>query len=368
MVEVIVDFPNKNGAGRKKVNVIFEGDTLSDLFEKITEGYGRLVEGLFDFDRKIPLDHVNIFINNEMAEKKEFASSEVSSGSEVKILPLIAGGSKNSKLFGFDEDQIKRYSRQIVLPEVGGKGQRKLLDSNVLIVGAGGLGSPAAIYLAAAGVGRIGIVDDDVVELSNLQRQILYGTEDLKDRKVKVAEKRIHDINPEVEVVTYDKCLTPENVFDIFGENWDIILDGTDNFPAKFLINDACVMEGIPFSHGAILRFTGMVTTILPKDGPCYRCFTPTAPPPGLVPSCQEAGVLGVMPGIIGSIQSAEVLKYILGVGGLLKGRIVFLDAQEMEFEEFKHSRRDECPICGKEPKITDLDQVDYGDVCQVRF
>ncbi|KXB01748.1 adenylyltransferase [candidate division MSBL1 archaeon SCGC-AAA259O05] len=276
----------------------------------------------------------------------------------------MAGGKEE---FGFSEDQIVRYSRQIVLPEVGGKGQRKLLDSNALVVGAGALGSPAILYLAGAGVGKIGIVDDDEVDLSNLQRQVIHGSDDVGKPKVDSAKETINRINPELEVKTYEKRLEPENVFEII-RGWDMVIDGSDNFPTKFLVNDSCTLEGTPFSHGGILRFMGMCTTVLPGEGPCYRCFAPEAPPEGAVPSCQEAGVLGSIPGIIGSIQASEAIKYLLGLNGLLTGRMLYLDASEMKFDEFEFKRNPDCPSCGDDPEITDLSKVDYGHVCEVSF
>lgn len=278
---------------------------------------------------------------------------------------------KKEKYFGFTDEQIKRYSRQIVLPQVGGKGQRKLLDSKVLIVGAGALGSPVAQYLARAGVGTIGIVDDDEVHLSNLQRQLLYRTDDVGRKKVRVTKEAFTRINPDVEIVTYEERLDKETVFNILDGKWDMIVDGSDNFPTKFLLNDVCVMQKIPLSHGAVLQFTGFVTTIIPTQGPCYRCLTPQSPPPDTVPTCQEAGVVGPLPGIIGSIQAVEVIKFLLGKGKLLMGKGVILDALHMSFDEFIFKRRKDCPVCGKQPKIKeveDIHRVEYGDTCQIRF
>jgi len=275
----------------------------------------------------------------------------------------VTGG----KFFGFTQDQIVRYSRQIVLKEVGGKGQKKLMSSSVLVIGAGGLGSPAALYLAAAGVGRIGIVDCDKVDLSNLQRQILHTIEDINRPKVASAKEKILAINPEIEVTPYNENVTADNAFDII-KGWDFVIDGSDNFPTKFLLNDACVLKKIPLSHGGVLRFVGMTMTIITEKGPCYRCLTPEAPPRGMIPSCQEAGVLGSVPGVIGAIQTTEALKYLLGVGNLLIGRILFFDALETSFEEFEIKRNPNCSICGENPVIKNLSQVDYGHVCEVRY
>jgi adenylyltransferase/sulfurtransferase len=266
----------------------------------------------------------------------------------------------------FSEEQIRRYARHIVLPEVGGKGQRKLLNSSVLCIGAGGLGSPAIQYLAAAGIGKLGVVDSDVVELSNLQRQTIHGG-NVGMSKAVSAKEFVRRLNEDVDVVIYEIRLTAENVREII-RDYDFVIDGSDNFPTRYLVNDACVLENKPFSHGSIFRFEGYVTTIVPKKGPCYRCLFEHAPPPGSVPSCQEAGVFGVLPGIIGSIQTAECIKYLLGKGELLVGRMVCLDALRMTFEEIKIRRNEECPICGQNPKIKDIVAENYEETCEIRW
>ena len=265
----------------------------------------------------------------------------------------------------FTEEQIKRYSRHIILPEVGGKGQKKLLESKVLLVGAGGLGSPAAFYLAAAGIGKIGISDNDDVDFSNLQRQILHSTKDVGSPKVQSAKETIEDLNPDVEVVPYIERLNSENIIDII-KDYDVILDGSDNFPTRYLVNDACVMLGKPLSHGSIFRFDGQATTILPGQGPCYRCLYETPPPPDLVPSCQEAGVLGVIAGIIGVIQATEVIKLQLGKGNLLNGKLLLYDSLNMDFKKLNIQRNPACPMCGDNPTIKEL--IDYEEFCQVNF
>jgi molybdopterin-synthase adenylyltransferase len=265
----------------------------------------------------------------------------------------------------FTDEQINRYSRHIILPEVGGKGQKKLLDAKVFLVGAGGLGSPAAFYLAAAGIGKIGIVDNDNVDLSNLQRQILHSTKDVGYPKTQSAKETIEDLNPDVEVAPYTDRLNSENIIDII-KDYDVILDGSDNFPTRYLVNDACVMLGKPLSHGAIFRFDGQATTIIPGEGPCYRCLYETPPPPDLVPSCQEAGVLGVIAGIIGVIQATEVIKLILGKGKLLNGKLLLYDSLGMDFKKLKIQRNPSCPICGENPTIKEL--IDYEEFCQVNF
>ncbi|GAX59582.1 UBA/THIF-type NAD/FAD binding protein [Candidatus Scalindua japonica] len=265
----------------------------------------------------------------------------------------------------FTEEQIKRYSRHIILPEVGGKGQKKLLDSKVFLVGAGGLGSPAAFYLAAAGIGKIGISDDDVVDFSNLQRQILHSTKDVDHSKAQSAKETLEALNPDVEVVPYKVRLNSENIIDII-KDYDVILDGSDNFPTRYLVNDACVMLGKPLSHGSIFRFDGQATTILPGKGPCYRCLYETPPPPDLVPSCQEAGVLGIIAGIIGVVQATEVIKLQLGKGELLNGKLLLYDSLSMDFKKLKIQRNPACPMCGDSPTIKEL--IDYEEFCQVNF
>lgn len=265
----------------------------------------------------------------------------------------------------FTDEQINRYSRHIILPEVGGKGQKKLLDSKVFLVGAGGLGSPAAFYLAAAGIGKIGISDNDVVDFSNLQRQILHSTRDVGRPKVQSAKETLEDLNPDIEVVSYTERLNSENIIDII-KDYDVILDGSDNFPTRYLVNDACVMLGKPLSHGSIFRFDGQATTILPGKGPCYRCLYETPPPPDLVPSCQEAGVLGIIAGIIGVIQATEVIKLQLGKGNLLNGKLLIYDSLNMDFKKLKIQRNPACPMCGENPTIKEL--IDYEEFCQVNF
>lgn len=257
----------------------------------------------------------------------------------------------------FSEEQLKRYSRHIILPEVGGKGQKKISAAKVLIVGAGGLGCPVGYYLAAAGVGTIGIVDNDTVELSNLQRQIAHSIKTIDVNKAESAKQTFETLNPDVNVVTIKKRLDSKIVLDLF-KDYDIIVDGTDNFPTRYLINDACVMLKKPLVSGAILRFEGQVTTILPHDGPCYRCLFEEPPPPGLVPSCQEAGVLGVLPGVIGTLQATEVLKLILGKGKPLKGYLLIYDALEVNFRKVKIPKNEDCPVCGKDPRIKDLNDL----------
>jgi molybdopterin/thiamine biosynthesis adenylyltransferase/rhodanese-related sulfurtransferase len=263
---------------------------------------------------------------------------------------------------GLDAPQRARYSRHLLIPEVGEEGQLKLLDSKILLIGAGGLGSPASLYLAAAGVGRIGVVDADVVDESNLQRQIVHSTESLGEPKVESAKRAIEALNPDVEVVAYKARLTSENIERILADGWDVIVDGADNFPTRYLVNDASVWHGIPVVHGSIYRFEGQVTVFKPDEGPCYRCLFPTPPPPELAPSCAEGGVLGVLPGVIGSLQASEALKLALGIGEPLIGRLLLFDALAATFDEVKLRRDPDCPVCGEHPTITEY--VDYVEFC----
>ncbi|HZT46208.1 MAG TPA: molybdopterin-synthase adenylyltransferase MoeB [Gaiellaceae bacterium] len=264
-----------------------------------------------------------------------------------------------------DADKRARYSRHLLIPEVGVAGQLKLLQSRVLLIGAGGLGSPASLYLAAAGVGRLGIVDDDRVDASNLQRQIAHSTERLGEWKADSAKRTLEALNPDVEVVTYRERITSENVDRILADGWDVIVDGADNFPTRYLINDASVFHDIPVVHGSIYRFEGQVTVFKPHEGPCYRCLFPQPPPPELAPSCAEGGVLGVLPGIIGSLQANEALKLCLDIGETLTGRLLLFDALEPEFSEVTLRRDPSCPVCGEHPTITEY--VDYVEFCQGR-
>ncbi len=264
----------------------------------------------------------------------------------------------------FTEQQIERYSRHIILPEVGGKGQKKLARAKVLVVGAGGLGSPVSLYLAAAGVGTLGIIDGDRVDLSNLQRQIIHHTPDLNRPKVLSAKEKIEALNPDVRVVAYEERLTAENALERFAP-YDIVVDGTDNFPTKFMINDAAILAGKPLVHGGILRFSGQTFTILPRKTTCYRCVFQEPPPAGLVPSCQEAGVLGALAGFIGTLQATEALKYILGIGLLLTDRLLVYDALKTSLREVRLKRNPRCAVCGEHPTITKPEEYE-AEVCRV--
>ena len=260
-------------------------------------------------------------------------------------------------------EEVKRYSRHLIMPEVGVEGQEKLKKGSVLCIGAGGLGSPAALYLAAAGVGTIGIVDFDVVDFSNLQRQVIHGTSDVGRSKLASAKDRLLELNPHINIETYETALSSKNALELF-KPYDVILDGTDNFPTRYLTNDACVLLGKPNAYGSIFRFEGQASVFATKGGPCYRCLYPEPPPPGLVPSCAEGGVLGVLPGVVGTIQATEAIKLIMGIGEPLIGRFLIYDALRMKFRELKLKKDPDCPVCGTHPTVTAL--IDYEQFCGV--
>jgi molybdopterin/thiamine biosynthesis adenylyltransferase len=263
----------------------------------------------------------------------------------------------------FTDEQIERYSRHIILPEVGGAGQQKMLEARILLLGAGGLGSPAAYYLAAAGIGNLGIVDFDQVDLSNLQRQIIHSTERIGMLKTESAKKTIQALNPDVNVTLYNEKIDSSNIISII-KDYDYVVDGSDNFPTRYLVNDACVMENKTLIHGSIYRFEGQVTVFKPNSGPCYRCLYPEPPPPGMSPNCQEGGVLGVLAGIIGNLQVVEVLKLILGIGEPLVGKLLIYDALKTEFRNLNLRKDASCPLCGEEPTIKEL--IDYEEFCGI--
>ena len=265
----------------------------------------------------------------------------------------------------FTNEQLNRYQRQIILKGIGVKGQRKLRDGKVLVIGAGGLGSPAIMYLAASGVGTIGIADADAVDITNLHRQILHDTNDIGKRKVESAKETVNRLNPDVNVETYDEFVTSENIKELM-EPYDFIIDATDNFPAKYLINDACVLYGKPFSHAGILRFGGQLMTYVPNEGPCLRCMFAVPPPPELSPTCREAGIVGSVPGVVGSLQATEAIKFLTGYGDLLVGKLLIVELSDMQFHTVDLPRDDNCPICGKTPQITTL--IDYEQtVCDLK-
>jgi molybdopterin/thiamine biosynthesis adenylyltransferase/molybdopterin converting factor small subunit len=332
------------------------GDNLTELLEDLERRFPGIRDHVFNEVGEIHR-HMNVYVNNVPAEELGGKRTVLKDGDEVALIPAMAGGA-----VPFSEEQIRRYSRHIILPEVGGKGQRKLLNSSVLLVGAGGLGSPAALYLAAAGVGRLGIIDADVVDMSNLQRQILHHVDDVGRPKVQSAVDSIAQLNPDVKVEPFQAVLSSENAKEIISQ-YDIVVNGCDNFPTRYLVNDCCVFLKKPLVDGSIFKFEGQVTVFAPGQG-CYRCLYPAPPPPGLVPSCQEAGVLGVLCGIVGSLQAIEAIKLLLGVGDSLTGRLLFIDSLVMEFRQVKVRRDPDCPVCGDHPTVTDL--IDYHEFCGV--
>jgi adenylyltransferase/sulfurtransferase len=347
------------------------GATVGELLADLTRKHGGRKAHLYNDQGKLR-SFVNIYVNDEDIRYLQKEQTPVTADDTVSIIPSVAGGAPTDTFVAsgstrtlpeLTNDEIKRYSRHLIMPEVGVDGQRKLKAARVLCIGAGGLGSPAAMYLVAAGVGRLGLVDFDVVDFSNLQRQILHGTPDVGRSKLASAKDRLNALNPEVQIDTYETALSSENALKLF-EPYDVIVDGTDNFPTRYLVNDACVLLGKPNAYGSIFRFEGQASVFATKDGPCYRCLYPEPPPPGLVPSCAEGGVLGVLPGIIGVIQATETIKLILGTGEPLIGRFLLFDALRMKFRELKLRKEPDCPVCGTHPTVTKL--IDYDQFCGV--
>jgi molybdopterin/thiamine biosynthesis adenylyltransferase/rhodanese-related sulfurtransferase/molybdopterin converting factor small subunit len=358
----------------KQDSVDAAGATVGELLADLTTRHAGLKQHLYNEQGKLR-SFVNIYVNDEDIRYLEKEATPVKADDTVSIIPSVAGGAPAAAeavrtglhperpLPELTNEEIKRYSRHLIMPEVGVEAQKKLKASKVLCIGAGGLGSPAAMYLAAAGVGTLGIVDFDTVDFSNLQRQILHGTPDVGRSKLASAKDRLNAINPNVKIETYETALTSANALELFAP-YDVILDGTDNFPTRYLVNDACVLLGKPNAYGSIFRFEGQASVFATKDGPCYRCLYPEPPPPGLVPSCAEGGVLGVLPGIIGVIQATETIKLIIGVGEPLIGRFMIYDALKMKFRELKLRKDPDCPVCGTHPTVTRL--IDYEQFCGV--
>ena len=361
----------------KNESVEVNGATVGELLADLTKRYEGLRKHLYADDGRLR-NFVNVYLNDEDIRYLQKEKTPVKAGDSLSIVPSVAGGSptetadprvraasdRAAAANELNAEEIKRYSRHLIMPEVGVDGQKKLKAGSVLCIGAGGLGSPAAMYLAAAGVGRIGIVDFDVVDFSNLQRQLLHGTSDVGRSKLESAKDRLRDLNPHIEIDTYETTVSSDNALDLF-KPYDVILDGTDNFPTRYLVNDACVLAGKPNAYGSIFRFEGQASVFATKEGPCYRCLYPEPPPPGLVPSCAEGGVLGVLPGIIGVIQATEAIKLILGVGEPLIGRFLIYDALKMRFRELKLRKDPDCPVCGTHPTVTKL--IDYEQFCGIR-
>ena len=356
-VRVYIPTPFRRLTGNRSF-VEADGLNVAGVLQDMEQRFPGFGEMVFDADRQI-LSHVNVYVNNHEISSLGGAETLVADGDEVSVIPAIAGGATI-----MTPEQVDRYSRHLIMDGVGPVGQRKLINGKVLAVGAGGLGAPLLIYLAAAGVGTIGIVDFDVVDLSNLQRQIIHGTSDLNRPKVDSAADRIAEMNPNVTVVKHAEPLTSENAMEIISQ-YDIVVNGADNFATRYLVNDACYLTQKPLVDGSIFLFEGQVTTYLPGKG-CYRCLYPSPPPPGMVPSCAEAGVLGVLPGTIGAIQATETIKLLLEVGELLTNRLLLYDALAMEFRTVKIRRDPSCPLCGDIPTVTAL--IDYEEFCGSPF
>lgn len=355
----------------RRSEIELEGNNVREVIQALADEYPETKKAIFEEDGT-PRAFINIFVGDSNIKGLQGFDTPVKDGDEIMLIPAIAGGRAEDSVISEDRkesltnDEITRYSRHLLLREVGVKGQKKLKAAKVLIVGLGGLGAPLAQYLAAAGVGTIGLVDFDEVEASNLQRQVIHGSRDLGRPKVASAKDSIRAINPLVKVETYNLLLTKENALDIIGE-YDIVADATDNYKARYLINDACVLLGKPDVFGAMYQFEGQASVYYAKEGPCYRCIYQTPPPPGLVPSCAEGGVVGVLPGIIGTIQANEIIKLIVGGGHPLMGRLLTLDAWRMKFRELKLEKNPDCPICGKNPSITELEEYDYEEFCGLK-
>ncbi|MBO0798307.1 MAG: molybdopterin-synthase adenylyltransferase MoeB [Blastocatellia bacterium] len=355
--------------GEATVNV--SGSNIGEALASLTAQFPELKKHLFDASGKLR-NFVNIYVNDEDIRYQQSEETPIRDSDEISIIPSIAGGAateaeiydRAANLPDLSKEEVARYSRHLIMPEVGMEGQRKLKAASILLVGAGGLGSPLGLYLAAAGVGRLGIVDFDVVDHSNLQRQVLHGTKDVGRPKLRSAIDRLSDINPHIQIDGYEFALRSENALAVIKE-YDIVIDGTDNFQTRYLVNDASVLLGKPNVYGSIFRFDGQASVFYPKGGgPCYRCLYPEPPPPGLVPSCAEGGVLGILPGIIGVIQATEAIKLIIGQGEPLIGRLLLFDALRMKFKELKLRRNPECPLCGENPTIKEL--IDYDQFCGI--
>jgi adenylyltransferase/sulfurtransferase len=336
------------------------GETVAEALTELVARHPQLRKHLYDDAGRVR-SFVNLYRNDEDVRYLEKEATPLSETDSLSIVPSIAGGSTDAA--ALSNEEIRRYSRHLIMPEVGLDGQKKLKGARVLAIGAGGLGSPLAVYLAAAGVGTIGMVDDDVVDDSNLQRQILYGVSSVGRPKLQAAAERLRDMNPNVRVVPHETRLSSENALEIF-RDYDIVADGTDNFPTRYLVNDACVLTGKPNVYASIFRFEGQASVFWAEKGPCYRCLYAEPPPPGLVPSCAEGGVLGILPGLLGVVQATETVKLILGSGEPLIGRLLLVDALSMSFRELKLRKNPDCPVCGPRPTITEL--VDYEAFCGI--
>ncbi len=366
--KVVIQIPTPlRQYAESKDSLELEGEDIQEILNALIERYHPLQKYLMTEEGKLR-NFVNVYLNDEDIRYLEGERTSVKDGDAVIIVPSVAGGVSTPPMAGLlpmqgelSQEEIKRYSRHLILPEVGLEGQKRLMNSSALIVGVGGLGAPLGMYLTAAGVGRLGLVDFDVVEESNLQRQVLFSTESLTRSKLEAARERLEALNPGVQVEAHGTRLTSDNAMEILSE-YDVVIDGTDNFPTRYLVNDACVLLGKPNVYGSIFRFEGQVSVFDASRGPCYRCLYPEPPPPGLVPSCAEGGVLGVLPGVIGSLQAMEALKVLLGKGDVLIGRLLLFDALKMRFRELKLRKDPECSLCGPNPTIKEL--IDYEEFC----
>lgn len=364
-VTIVIPTPLRQFAGGKS-EIEVEAVTAGEALEKLTAQFSELKKHLYS-DSGSLRNFINVYVGDEDIRDLDNLETEVKNGDEVLIVPSIAGGNiaagakAEKELPALSNEEIARYSRHLILPEVGLEGQKKLKAARVLMIGTGGLGSPLGLYLAAAGIGTLGIVDFDVVDESNLQRQIIHGTKDVGRPKIASAKDRLQDINPNTNIEAFETRLTSENALELF-KDFDVIVDGTDNFPTRYLVNDASVLTRKPNVYGSIFRFEGQASVFWAEKGACYRCLYPEPPPPGLVPSCAEGGVLGVLPGIVGTIQSNEVIKVILGAEGILLNRLLLFDAWKMLFRELKLKKNADCPICGTNPTIKEL--IDYEEFC----
>jgi molybdopterin/thiamine biosynthesis adenylyltransferase/rhodanese-related sulfurtransferase/molybdopterin converting factor small subunit len=358
-VRILVPTPLRPFTGQQAV-VAAEGATVGELLRALTTAHPDLRPHLFTPEGALR-SFVNVYVNDDDIRHLKREDTPVGAADTVSIVPSVAGGSAAAGTLSNEE--VQRYSRHLIIPEVGVEGQQRLKKARVVCIGAGGLGSPASLYLAAAGVGTLGLVDFDVVDFSNLQRQVLFSTGDVGRPKVQAAAARLSGLNPEVRLVVHETPLSSANALDIL-RDYDVVVDGADNFPTRYLVNDACVLLGKPNAYGSIFRFDGQASVFATKGGPCYRCLYPEPPPPGLVPSCAEGGVLGVLPGIIGTIQATEAIKVILGIGNTLAGRLLLLDALSMEFRTMKLRRDPACPVCGDHPTVKAL--IDYQQFCGI--
>jgi len=367
MVKVLIPTALRQYTEGQRSYVDVNAATVSEVIKEIMHSNQKLAKHILDEQGNLR-NFVNIFLNDEDIRYLQGQETKVSDGDTIRIVPAIAGGSLASNLderkVSISPREYRRYGRHLIIPDVGMSGQRRLKAAKVLIIGTGGLGSPSSLYLAAAGVGTIGLIDFDVIDETNLHRQILYTERDVGRSKVETAKEKLIQANPNVTIKTYEEPLTSENALEIF-KGYDVIVDGTDNFPTRYLTNDACVMLGKPNVYASIFRFEGQATVFDAKNGPCYRCLYPRPPPPGLVPSCAEGGVLGVLPGLVGLIQATETVKLILGVGEPLIGRLLVYDALAMKFDELKIRKNPKCPVCSKNPQITKL--IDYQEFCGVQ-